>query len=177
MKNGTHEFTASVRWTGNTGEGTQTYRGYGRTWDIATDSKAIVHCSNDPLLGGDPTKHNPEDLLLASLSSCHMLWYLHLACNAGIVVHAYSDNPIGVGETLPNGAGRFLRATLRPKILVSGRLDLQRAAELHHEVHKYCFIARSINFPVTYEPSFEEIEKMKTHSYDVCAASNEREAN
>lgn len=159
MKNAAHEFTATVRWTGNRGQGTQTYRGYDRTWDIATDSKAIVRCSNDPLLGGDPTKHNPEDLLLASLSSCHMLWYLHLASDAGIIVHAYSDSPVGVGETLSNGAGRFLRATLKPRIAVSKGLDLQLASQLHKEVHKYCFIARSVNFPVTYEASFEEIEK------------------
>lgn len=158
MKNGEHEFTATVRWTGNRGQGTHTYHSYDRTWDIATDSKAIVHCSNDPLLGGDPTKHNPEDLLLASLSSCHMLWYLHLASNAGIVVHAYSDNPVGVGETLSNGASRFLHATLRPQIVVRKGLDLQLASQLHHEVHKYCFIARSVNFPVAYEATFEETE-------------------
>ena len=155
VNTGAHEFTATVRWTGNRGQGTRSYRGYDRTWDIATPQKAVVNCSNDPLLGGDPAKHNPEDLLLASLSSCHMLWYLHLASDAGIVVHAYSDNPVGLGEMLPNGAGRYLRATLRPRIVVSKGSDLKRAAELHHEVHKYCFIARSVNFPVTYEASFE----------------------
>lgn len=159
MKSGAHEFTASICWTGNRGLGTQTYRGYDRTWDIATDSKPTVHCSNDPALGGDPTKHNPEDLLLASLASCHMLWYLHLAADAGIIVHAYSDQPVGVGETLPNGAGRFLHATLRPHIKVSKGQDLLLAAQLHHDVHKYCFIARSVNFPVSYEPTFEELEK------------------
>lgn len=157
MKSGEHAFTATIRWTGNRGTGTQTYRGYDRTWDIATQAKAVVHCSNDPLLGGDPTKHNPEDLLLASLSSCHMLWYLHLASNAGIVVHAYSDDPVGIGETLPNGAGRFLRATLRPHIVVQQGADVQLADKLHHEVHQYCFIARSVNFPVAYEATFEEI--------------------
>ncbi len=156
MKARPHEFTAAVRWTGNRGQGTASYRGYDRTWDIATASKAIVHCSNDPLLGGDPSKHNPEDLLLASLSSCHMLWYLHLASDAGIAVHAYSDNPVGLGETLANGAGRFVSATLRPRVVVPTGTDLRRAAELHHEVHRFCFIARSVNFPVAYEPSFEE---------------------
>lgn len=158
MKNKTHEFMATICWTGNRGQGTRTYRGYDRTWDITTASKATVHCSNDPVLGGDPTKHNPEDLLLASLSSCHMLWYLHLASNAGIVVHAYSDTPIGIGETLQNGAGRFLQATLKPRIIVSKGSDLQLANALHNEVHKYCFIARSVNFPITYEATFEELE-------------------
>ncbi len=158
MKNSEHEFTATIRWTGNKGQGTRNYRGYDRTWDIATDAKAVVHCSNDPLLGGDPTKHNPEDLLLASLSSCHMLWYLHLASNAGIVVHGYVDSPVGVGETLSNGAGRFIHATLYPRAVVSKGTDLQLASRLHSEVHKYCFIARSVNFPVSYNASFEEVE-------------------
>lgn len=158
MKAGVHEFTASVRWTGNRGQGTSSYRSYDRTWDISTAQKAIVNCSNDPLLGGDPAKHNPEDLLLASLSSCHMLWYLHLASAAGIVVHAYRDSPVGIGETLPNGAGRYVRAILRPRIVVSKSSDLKLADELHNEVHKYCFIARSVNFPVTYETSFKELD-------------------
>lgn len=156
MKTGTHEFTAAVRWTGNRGQGTSTYRGYDRTWDIASANKAVVACSNDPLLGGDPAKHNPEDLLLASLSACHMLWYLHLASDAGIVVHAYSDAPVGLGETLANGAGRFVRATLRPRAVVSKGANLELAAALHQQVHQYCFIARSVSFPVSYEPSFEE---------------------
>lgn len=152
-----HPYTSRVVWTGNRGQGTATYRGYDRTWQIATPGKPIVECSNDPLLGGDPAKPNPEDLLLSALSSCHMLWYLHLASNAGIVVMSYEDNPIGIGETSPNGAGRFLSATLRPRIEVKAGADLKRAEAIHHEVHEFCFIARSVNFPVTYEPDFVEI--------------------
>lgn len=158
MKNVTHEYTTTIRWTGNRGAGTRTYRGYDRTWDISTPAKALVHCSNDPLLGGDPAKHNPEDLLLASLSSCHMLWYLHLASEAGIVVHGYTDSPIGLGETLSTGAGRFLSATLRPLVVVGKAADLERADKLHHEVHQYCFIARSVNFPVAYEARYEAVD-------------------
>jgi len=149
-----HDYSARVEWTGNRGEGTRTYRGYDRTWDIATPGKPVIHCSNDPLLGGDPGLPNPEDLLLASLSACHMLWYLHLASAAGIVVHAYQDNPIGVGETSPNGAGRFLSATLRPHIVVEAGAELAEAEAIHHRIHEYCFIARSVNFPVAYAPTF-----------------------
>lgn len=149
-----HDFASSIVWTGNRGEGTRTYKGYDRTWDIALPGKDIIHCSNDPLLGGDPTKMNPEDLLISALSACHMLWYLHLASNAGIVVTSYRDDPVGQGETLPNGAGRFLSAVLRPKISVQEGVDLEFAVELHHQVHDYCFIARSVNFPVSYEPTF-----------------------
>jgi organic hydroperoxide reductase OsmC/OhrA len=150
-----HEYTCRIDWTGNRGDGTRTYRGYDRTWDVVTPGKPTIHCSNDPLLGGDPTLPNPEDLLLASLSSCHMLWYLHLTSSAKIVVHSYTDDPIGVGEVHPDGSGQFLRATLRPTIVVAEGTDIRQAEAIHHEVHRYCFIARSVNFPVTYAPTFE----------------------
>ena len=154
-----HNFTSSIIWTGNRGEGTRVYKGYDRTWDIALPGKDIIHCSNDPVLGGDPTKMNPEDLLISALSACHMLWYLHLASNAGIVVTGYRDDPIGQGETLPNGAGRFLAAVLRPKISVQEGADFEFAGELHHKVHDFCFIARSVNFPVSYEPTFNVVAR------------------
>ncbi|WP_317055206.1 OsmC family protein [Roseovarius rhodophyticola] len=150
-----HDYTARVTWTGNRGQGTASYRAYDRTWNIETPNKPVVHCSNDPLLGGDPTLHNPEDLLIASLSACHMLWYLHLASDAGIVVQGYVDDPLAVGESLPSGAGRFLSATLRPVITVPDGTDLAKADAIHHEIHKTCFIARSVNFPVTYEARYE----------------------
>jgi organic hydroperoxide reductase OsmC/OhrA len=150
-----HDYTARIEWTGNRGEGTQSYRGYDRTWDVNTPGKPVIHCSNDPLLGGDPALPNPEDLLLASLSACHMLWYLHLASVAGIVVLSYSDEPVGVGETSPNGAGRFLSAKLKPQIVVRGGANLQEADAIHHRIHEYCFIARSVNFPVSYEARYE----------------------
>lgn len=153
----THEYTAAIAWTGDRGEGTKRYKSYDRSWRIETPGKLPIECSNDPLLGGDSLKPNPEDLLLASLGACHMLWYLHLASAAGIVVHAYQDSPLGVGETGPNGEGRFIRAVLRPKITVSRDADTTKADLLHHEVHRYCFIARSVNFPIAYEASYLQI--------------------
>jgi organic hydroperoxide reductase OsmC/OhrA len=157
MPANTHAYTSEIVWTGDRGEGTRTYRGYDRTWEVRTPGKPVIECSNDPLLGGDPSKPNPEDLLLSALSACHMLWYLHLACNAGIVVTAYRDAPEGIGETSPDGAGRFLSATLRPLIHVKAGADLDRAEAIHHEIHRYCFIARSVNFPVSYAPTFIEV--------------------
>jgi len=154
-----HDFASSIVWTGNRGEGTRAYKGYDRTWDIALPGKDIIHCSNDPILGGDPAKMNPEDLLISALSACHMLWYLHLASNAGIVVTDYRDDPIGHGETLPNAAGRFIAAVLHPKISVQEGADLEFAGELHHKVHDFCFIARSVNFPVSYEPTFNVVAR------------------
>jgi len=123
---------------------------------VRTPGKALMQCSNDPLLGGDPSKPNPEDLLLSSLSACHMLWYLHLASEAGIIVLGYEDEPLGVGETSPNGAGRFLRATLRPTIRVRRGADLARAEAIHGQIREYCFISRSLNFPVQYAATYIE---------------------
>ena len=153
-----HDVVSSIVWTGNRGDGTRAYKGYDRTWDIALPDKKIIHCSHDPLLGGDPTKMNPEDLLISALSACHMLWYLHLASNAGIVVTDYRDNPVGHAETLPNGAGQFLAAILQPKISVQKGMDLELAEKLHQKVHDFCFIARSVNFPVSYEPTFNLVD-------------------
>ncbi|RUS59402.1 OsmC family peroxiredoxin [Pseudorhodobacter sp. E13] len=150
-----HEYTSRVVWTGNTGAGTAHYKAYARTWDIAVPGKPVVQCSNDPLLGGDPGKMNPEDLLLSALSACHMLWYLHYASEAGIVVTRYEDTPVGQGEVGPGGAGRFVSAELRPVIRVKAGADLVAAEAIHHRIHAVCFIARSVNFPVTYAPHFE----------------------
>lgn len=151
-----HAYGATIVWTGDRGQGTSEYRGYDRTWEVRTPGKPVIPCSNDPLLGGDPSKPNPEDLLLSALSACHMLWYLHLACNAGIVVTGYEDAPVGIGETSPNGAGHFVRATLRPSICLRRGADLTRADAIHHEIHQYCFIARSVNFPIAYEATYLE---------------------
>lgn len=151
-----HVYTTRIVWTGDRGEGTRTYKGYDRTWNVETPGKPVIHCSNDPLLGGDPGLPNPEDMLLSALSACHMLWYLHLASSAGIVVTGYEDNPDGVGETEAGGAGRFLRATLRPRISVEPGTDTAKADALHKEVHRFCFIARSVNFPIDYEAEYVE---------------------
>lgn len=151
---GDNQFTAKIEWTGNTGEGNKTYHGYERTWSITTPGKPVVKCSNDPQLGGDPSLHNPEDLLLTTIASCHMLWYLHLASNAGILVFNYQDNPVGMGETDKNGAGRFLEVTLHPQILLAKNVDLKIAHKLHETVGDYCYIARSMNFPIHHKPKF-----------------------
>lgn len=150
----THDYTSHVVWTGNRGEGTAHYRAYDRTWDVAVPGKAVIHCSNDPLLGGDPGKMNPEDLLLSALAACHMLWYLHYASDAGITVTGYEDSPIGRGEVGRGGAGRFVGATLRPVIRVKAGTDLALAAEIHHRIPEVCFIARSVNFPVDHAPRY-----------------------
>lgn len=151
-----HDFTARIAWTGNRGEGTKRYRGYDRTWDLVTPGGAALACSNDPRLGGDPALPNPEDLLLASLAACHMLWFLHLASAAGIVVTDYTDDPLGVGESAPDGTGRFVRAVLRPRITLAPGSDVAAADAIHAHVGAHCFIARSVAFPVEHVATYQE---------------------
>ncbi len=154
-----HAYTARIAWTGNRGTGTSAYKAYDRSWQVETPGKPVISCSNDPLLGGDPGLHNPEDMLLSALSACHMLWYLHLASVAGIVVTAYEDSPEGIGETAPDGAGQFVRATLRPLITLAPGMDAARADAIHGEIHKYCFIARSVRFPVGCEAQYRVVDQ------------------
>ncbi|HPD93812.1 MAG: OsmC family protein [Rhodobacter sp.] len=151
-----HSYTTHIRWTGNTGEGTAHYRAYRRDWEVAVPGKPVIPMSNDPLLGGNPALMNPEDLLLSALSGCHMLWYLHLASDAGIVVTGYEDTPEGIGALETGGAGRFVRAVLRPRITLRRGADLARARAIHEEIHKVCFIARSVSFPIEIAPDFIE---------------------
>ena len=156
MNTSSPEYTCRISWTGNRGQGTHTYRGYDRSWNVETPGKPIISCSNDPLLGGDPSLANPEDLLLCSLAACHMLWYLHLASDAGVVVMGYQDNPKGIGELEPGGAGRFVEVCLHPRITLAENSDHVLADALHARIHDVCFIARSMNFPVTYAASYVE---------------------
>lgn len=150
-----HAFTAAVEWTGNTGHGTATYRSYERRYEIQADGKPSIPGSSDPAFGGDRSRYNPEDLLVASLSSCHMLWYLGLCGKAGVVVTAYLDRAEGTMVLDPSGSGRFTRVVLRPKVTVAPGTDLERARRLHHEANAMCFIANSVSFPVGHEPVFE----------------------
>ncbi len=153
--NANHNYTSRIVWTGNRGTGTSGYRDYDRTWQVATEGKPVIECSNDPLLGGDPFKPNPEDMLLSALAACHMLWFLHLASDKGIVVSSYEDEPMGVGEVLSSGAGRFVKAILRPRITIDSAEKQALADQVHAKIHEVCFIARSVAFPVAYEPIYQ----------------------
>jgi organic hydroperoxide reductase OsmC/OhrA len=148
-----HRYVVKVTWTGNTGVGTRTYREYSRAHDISADGKPTIPGSGDHAFRGDPHRWNPEDLLVASLSACHKLWFLALCSQNGIVVTAYEDHAEGTMVEEPSGAGQFSSVVLRPKVVISADSDAGKAAELHHEAHAMCFIARSVNFPVTNEPT------------------------
>ncbi len=147
-----HPYRASVRWTGNRGVGTLDYRAYGREHEIEIAGKSPIPGSADPRFRGDPARPNPEELLVAALSACHMLWYLHLCADSGIVVEAYLDQAEGTLETGSDGSGQVTAVTLRPKVTIS-RGSTSLATELHLQAHRKCFIARSVNFPVLCDPT------------------------
>jgi organic hydroperoxide reductase OsmC/OhrA len=151
-----HHYAVTVDWTGNQGTGTSAYKAYARAHDIRAASKPVIPGSSDPSFRGDPARYNPEELLVASLSTCHMLWYLHLCSTSGVVVTTYVDRAEGTMTEEADGSGRFIAVVLRPEIAVQAGTDLAKARELHHIAHKMCFIANSMNFAVTHDPTIRE---------------------
>ena len=143
-----HQYTVAVTWTGNRGTGTSGYRDYGRDHEIAAAGKPMIPGSSDPAFRGDPERWNPEEMLVASVSTCHQLWYLHLAATAGITVVAYEDRPVGTMAEDANGSGRFTTVTLHPTVTILPGDDAAKAKALHHDAHEMCFVANSVNFPV-----------------------------
>ena len=147
----THNYEIAITWTGNTGEGTKQHRGYSRNHDISAFGLPPIAASADPAFRGDADRWNPEQLFIAALSQCHMLWYLGLAAQAGVAVTAYEDHPSGVMIEETSGAGQFESVTLNPTVTITAESDPELAEELHARVAEYCFIARSVNTPVHHE--------------------------
>ncbi|MES2588434.1 MAG: OsmC family protein [Bacteroidota bacterium] len=143
-----HIYNATIKWTGNKGTGTDNYRTYERCHDILIENKTTILGSSDTAFRGDKTKHNPEDLLVSSISSCHMLWYLHLCSDAGVIVVDYVDNATGIMLETTNGGGQFTEVTLNPIVTVKENSMIEKAIELHKKANELCFIAKSVNFPV-----------------------------
>jgi organic hydroperoxide reductase OsmC/OhrA len=156
MSHKEHSYSVTVNWTGNLGTGTSGYRAYKRDHEILADGKPSIPGSSDPAFRGDKSRYNPEDLLLASLSQCHLLWYLHLCSDAGIVVTDYQDNATGTMVETEDGGGHFTEAVLHPNIKIAAGADLNLAAQLHEKAHHLCFIANSVNFPVLCQPTITE---------------------
>lgn len=149
-----HTYLVTTTWRGNTGTGTSGYRAYERTHDVAAPGKPPIPASSDPAFRGDRRRYNPEEMLVAALSSCHMLWYLHLCSAEGIVVHAYEDIAEGVMTEQKDGGGAFSQVVLQPEVTLDPGADLDRARALHADAHAKCFIANSVNFPIRHEPVF-----------------------
>ncbi len=146
-----HIYKTDLVWTGNLGDGTKTYKGYSRAHEISIEGKPVIVGSSDPHFNGDASRYNPEELLVAALSACHMLYYLHLCADAQIVVTDYQDSAAGKMIETAGGGGHFTEVTLNPRVIVSKESDAGEAEELHHKAHELCFIASSVNFPVLTE--------------------------
>jgi len=148
-----HYYKSTIKWTGNKGSGTDNYRNYERSHQIIIENKSDILGSSDTVFRGDKTKHNPEELLVSSLSSCHMLWYLHLCSEAGVIVSDYIDNATGTMVESSNGGGQFSEVTLNPIVTVIEKSMVDKANELHKKANELCFIANSVNFKVKHNPT------------------------
>lgn len=147
-----HHYNLTIQWTGNTGSGTSGYRAYDRSHTISSENKPDILASSDPAFRGDRTKYNPEELLVASLSGCHMLSFLHLCADAGVVVMDYKDQATGTMIQTPDGGGHFIEVILNPIVTVADASMVEKANGLHHKASEQCFIASSVNFPVRHAP-------------------------
>lgn len=143
-----HHYKSRTTWVGNRGTGTSDYKAYDRNHDIAISEKPVLKCSSDPNFRGDKSRHNPEELLVASLSGCHMLWYLHLCSTNGVVVVDYVDEANGTMEENNDGSGQFVEVTLNPRVTILSKQMVDKANALHEQANKMCFIASSVKFPV-----------------------------
>jgi organic hydroperoxide reductase OsmC/OhrA len=147
-----HSYTVTVEWLGNRGTGTSGYRDYGRGHLVTASGKHAIEGSADRTFHGDADRWNPEEMLLAALSQCHMLSYLHVAVLHGVVVTGYSDEATGTLALDRSGGGRFTSATLHPRVELADPAQVELANSLHHEASEKCFIANSVDFPVLHEP-------------------------
>jgi len=155
-----HEYNTTLRWTGANEKGTKEYRSYQRSYDIEIHGKPVIKGSSDPLFRGEKEKHNPEDLFVASVSTCHMLTYLHLCSVNKIVVFAYEDKALGEMHTVENKSGHFSKIVLHPKVTISKESNKVLAEDLHRDANVNCFIAQSCNFPI------EHIAEIRIHESD-----------
>jgi organic hydroperoxide reductase OsmC/OhrA len=153
-----HRYTARLIWEGNLGEGTAGYASYGRQYRVSIEGKPDLAGSADPTFRGEADKHNPEDLFLASISSCHMLTYLALCARGGIRVLGYEDDAAATMTVDANGGGRFEEVVLHPRVTIASGGDVSRASKLHETAHGLCFVANSCSVPIRHEARVEVAE-------------------
>src|SRR5438552_7906075 len=148
-----NHYRVNTRWTGDLASGTSVYTADSRNHELSAEGKsAAIAGSSDPAFRGDPSRYNPEELLLGALSACHMLWVLHLCADAGIVVTEYSDDAIGEMVEHVDGSGEFTRVVLRPRMRITDAARIAEAVAIHDRAHHLCCLARSVNFAVAHEP-------------------------
>lgn len=147
-----HHYTIGMRWTGNLGSGTSGYAAYSRAHELAVPGRPVIPGSSDVVFRGDAARYNPEELLVGTLSACHLLWFLHLCADAGVILETYEDSPEGTMEEAPGEGGQFTSAVLRPRCTFRGTPEPELIRQLHERAHALCYIARSVSFPVRVEP-------------------------
>lgn len=151
-----HLYKAKINWTGNLGTGTSEYTAYSRAYEISGDGgdgKDIILASADPVYRGEASRYNPEELVVSAIAGCHMLWYLHLCADAGVVVVDYKDEASGTLTESDDGNGKFSEVTIKPQVIITKESNVEIAEKLHERAHEFCFIANSMNFPVRVEPT------------------------
>ena len=153
-----HSYLLALEWTGNDGVGTAQYHSYRRDHVLRAEGKPAIAGSSDPSFRGDAARWNPEELLVASLCSCHMLWYLHFCATNHIRVIGYTDTPVGEMEEQADGSGAFTRVVLQPSVTLANGKDVTRATEMHYQAHRFCFIANSVKFPIEINASVHSTE-------------------
>lgn len=146
-----HRYTVTVEWTGNRGEGTTSYRSYDRDHEVRAEHVPSIAGSADPTFRGNPSRWNPEQLLVAAASQCHMLSYLHHAAVNDLVVTAYVDHPTAVMTEDGDGGGRFSEIVLHPLVTITDPDKVELAERLHHDANRSCFVAASLAVPVAHE--------------------------
>jgi organic hydroperoxide reductase OsmC/OhrA len=161
-----HHYRASVHWEAGDAPDTTRYERYPRAFRVAIEGKPALPGSADPAFRGDPARHNPEDLFVASIASCHMLSYLALCSRHGVRVLAYADDAHGRMVTSPDGGGRFEEVELRPEVTIADDADPDLARELHRRAHETCFIASSCNFPIACRPSITRASPHSAHEVE-----------
>ena len=155
--NADHSFAVSVEWQGNRGTGTSGYRDFSRAVELRSEGKHAILGSAAKTFHGDADRWNPEEQLVAALSQCHLLSYLHVATQAGVVVESYTDAAAGTLRTNSDGSGAIVEVVLRPVVTISAG-DPRVAQGLHSEANRLCFIANSVNFPVRHEPTIQVLD-------------------
>jgi organic hydroperoxide reductase OsmC/OhrA len=148
-----HTYQIQVQWTGDQGQGTKDYKSYERSFLIHEQGKPDILGSADPNFRGDPQRWNPEEMLIGSIASCHMLWYLHLLSMQKIIAVKYEDSPQGTLELSAKGEGKIVGATLNPVVVITDGNRLEEAKKLHEKAHDLCFIVNSVNFTVQVKPT------------------------
>lgn len=148
----THQYKTTINWTGNKGSGTETYAGYSRNHSVSVENKTVIQGSSDPAFRGDPHLHNPEELFLSALSSCHMLWFLHICSTEGVVVITYTDYAEGTLQEYADGSGKFSNVLLKPTVKVKTERMAEKVTSIHQKANQKCFIANSCNVTIAHEP-------------------------